>query len=490
MAVHRFVAFDLGAESGRAILGTLEGDRLTIEPRHRFANPTGRMRGHLHWNLLAQWEQMKAGLRAATGGAAVDGIGVDTWGVDFALVGPDGEILGNPFHYRDRRTDGMPEAVFERIPRPRVFEITGIQFMQLNTLFQVAALQRQSPQLLRHARTLLFMPDVFHYLLTGRAVSEYSIASTSQMLDARARGWSREILAALDLPADLMPQIVPSATVLGPLLDDVAAEAGCPRAPVILPGSHDTASAVAAVPAEAASWCYISSGTWSLMGVELDQPLINERVQQYNYTNEGGVAGRIRLLKNISGLWPVQECRRAWEQAGREYGYAELTALAEAAPPLRSLLDLDHAPFLDPGDMPGKIERYCASTSQPAPGEPGQYVRACLESLALCYRRTLEGLEDVLGRRMEVIHVVGGGSQNDLLNQMTADACSRPVIAGPAEATAVGNVLAQAMAVGRLGSLQEMRRVVRSSFELRRFEPRDVAPWDGAYQRYRQLALP
>lgn len=489
MASRKFVAFDLGAESGRALVGSLDAQKLTLEEKHRFANPNGRMNGHLHWNLLAQWEELKAGLRkAAGGGVKLDGIGVDTWGVDFGLVGKNGEVLGFPYMYRDSRTDGIMDKVFERVPRDKVFDATGIQFMQLNSLFQLYAMKQADSPVLASAETLLFMPDLFNYLFTSVRKSEFSIATTSQMYDPRKRAWATDMLKQLDLPTHILPEIVPSGTVIGQVTDDVAKECGIESIPVIAPACHDTGSAVAAVPAEGKDWCYISSGTWSLMGVELDQPLINAKALEYNYTNEGGVGGTIRFLKNIMGLWLVQECRRHWTKEGKEYSYAELTKMAGEAKPLVSLVTPDHGPFLSPGEMPTKIAEFCRKTGQPVPSSPGQFVRACLDSLALAYRKTLEGLEDVLGRKIAVVHIVGGGVQNELLTQMTADACGKPVVAGPVEATAIGNILVQAMATGDIKSLADARKVVRASFDVKHYQPRDTAPWDQGYQRFKSLA--
>jgi rhamnulokinase len=484
-----FLAFDLGAESGRALLGKLDGAKLTLEEKHRFSNPMGRMNGHLHWNLLAQWEELKTGLRkAAAGGAKIDGIGVDTWGVDFGLIGRGGEVLGYPYMYRDGRTDGMMDKVFARVPREKVFEATGIQFMQLNSLYQLFAMKQAKSPLLDAAETLLFMPDLFNYLFTGVRKSEFSIASTSQMVDPRRQTWATEMLKALDLPTHILPEIVPSGTVIGNLQADICKECGAAEIPVIAPATHDTGSAVAAVPAEGNDWCYISSGTWSLMGVEVAEPVINEKALRYNYTNEGGVGGTIRFLKNIMGLWLVQECRRHWVKEGKELSYTQLTQMASEAPALKTLINPDHAPFGTPGEMPVKIAEFCKASGQTAPSSPGEFVRTCLDSLALAYRRTLEGMEDVLGRKIGVIHIVGGGVQNELLTQMTADACGRPVVAGPVEATAIGNILVQAMATGDVRSLADARAIVRSSFDVKRYEPRHAANWDEAYGRFQKLA--
>ncbi|HEX4055417.1 MAG TPA: rhamnulokinase family protein [Tepidisphaeraceae bacterium] len=486
MAVDHFLAFDLGAESGRAILATLGGGRLSLAEKHRFANPNGRILGRFQWNLLAQWEELKTGLRKTCAhlDGELAGIGVDTWGVDFGLLAAGGEILGNPIMYRDPCTDGVMERTFAKISREKIFDATGIQFMRFNTLFQLVAMKERGSELLDAAHTLLFMPDLFNYLLCGSRKSELSIASTSQMYDPRRRRWATEILEGLGLPTRILPEIAASGTVLGNLRGEVAEECGAKSAPVIAPGCHDTASAVAAVPADEEDFCYISSGTWSLMGVELKEPIVSDKALKYNYTNEMGVGPRVRFLKNIMGLWLVQECRRYWQKQGYGHDYAELTAMAGRAEAFGSLIDVDHSPFLSPGQMVEKIDRFCAETGQRTPGSRGEYVRACLESLALAYRRTIEGLEDILGRKIKIVHIVGGGTQNELLNQMTADACGRPVVAGPVEATAIGNVLVQAMGVGRIKSLSEARGIVRENFNVKRYEPGDAGKWEEAYRRY------
>lgn len=488
MPATNLVAFDLGAESGRALLGRLQSGRLALTELHRFANTPGRMNGHLHWNLLALWQDLKTGLRkAAEGGTALHGLGVDTWGVDFGLLGQEGELLGLPVCYRDSRTDGILERTFQRVDREQIFQATGIQFLQFNTLFQLLAMRECQSGLLETAQRLLFMPDLLHYLFTGIAGNEFSIATTSQMYDPHKKDWAWDLLRELNLPAHILGRILPSGSVLGPLSGDVAAECGVSAIPVITPASHDTASAVASVPAEGDDWCYISSGTWSLMGVELAAPIINNKSLRYNYTNEGGVGGSIRFLKNIMGLWLVQECRRHWIREGCEHSYADLTTMAAEAIPFIAIVDPDHQPFLSPGDMPIKIEQFCRRSRQPVPANRGEFVRTCLESLALAYRRTLDGLEDVLGRRIGTIHIVGGGCQNEMLNQMTADACGRPVIAGPVEATAIGNLLCQAMAIGQVKSLADARAIVRASFEVKQYEPRDNRQWQEAYSRFQAV---
>jgi len=363
-----------------------------------------------------------------------------------------------------------------------------LQFMHINTLYQLLAMRQSRSALLDSAQTLLFMPDLFHFLFSGVRKSEQSIASTSQMYDPRKKDWAYPILGEFGIGSTLLAPIVPAGTILGDLLPEVAQDCGAGRVPIITPASHDTASAVAAVPADGDDgWCYISSGTWSLMGLELDEPIITDKSLAYNYTNEIGASGKVRFLKNIMGMWLVQECRRQWQSQGNDHTYAELTAMAGRATGFGAMIDPDHEPFLAPGNMVGKIEKFCQQTKQKAPSTRGDFVRACLDSLAMTYRRTLSGLEDVTGRKINVIHIVGGGSQNELLNQMTADACGRPVVAGPIEATAAGNILVQAMAVGALKDLAEARAVVRQSFPVKRYEPADTSKWDRAYERYMEI---
>ncbi len=481
----KILAFDLGAESGRGVLGLLQGGRLQLDVIHRFPNGPVRTLDTLHWDVLRLYAEMVQTLRlCAAQQGNLDSLGVDTWGVDFALLGRGGTLLGNPRHYRDPHTEGVMERAFSRVSREEIFRHSGIQFMRFNTLYQLLALQEAHSPLLDVAETLLFMPDLFHYFFTGIKVNEYTDASTSQMLDPHTRGWSWELARALGLPQRILGTLVQPGTVLGPLRTSVAQETGINPAPVVAPASHDTAAAVAAVPAQGDSWAYISSGTWSLMGVELPEPLVNEQALAANYTNEGGVGGTVRFLKNIMGLWLVQECRRCWERAGQSYGYDELTRLAGEAAPFTAIIDPDDPSFWLPPSMPAAIADYCRRTGQPAPEGPGATVRCALEGLALCYRYTLERLQELTGKRLEVIHVVGGGSQNALLNQLTADACDRPVLAGPVEATAAGNVLTQALGLGVVRSLAEAREVVRSSFDVRNFQPQNSEVWHKPYERF------
>ena len=463
--MRHYLAFDLGAESGRAILGTLDRGRLALEELHRFPNQPVRVLGSLYWDTLRLWQEIQHGLAVATRERKLKpaGIGVDTWGVDFALIGADGMLVDNPRHYRDPRTNGMMEKLFEKVPRQEVFRQTGIQFMQLNTLYQLYAMKLAGSPALGTARTLLFMPDLFNYWLTGAAKSELTIASTSQFYNPREQRWATELLGALGLPPGIMPEVVAPGTRLGDH-DGV---------PVYATAGHDTGSAVAAVPAEGESWCYISSGTWSLMGVEVDRPVINEQSLALNFTNELGAGGKVRLLKNIAGLWLLQECRRAWAAEGAEYSYDRLTTMAAEAKPFRAIIDPDA--FLEPGDMPAKIAAHCRAKGQPTPQTPGEFARTILESLGVRYTQVLESLESLLGRRLETIHIVGGGSRNRVLNQFVADSTGRRVVAGPAEATAIGNIMVQAIAAGDVKDLAEAREVVRRSFPLEVVEPCDRA---------------
>jgi rhamnulokinase len=470
-----YLAIDLGAESGRVMLGSLENGTLALEELHRFPNQPVRLPTGLYWDTLRLFHEVVHGLGVAGHrGIPIDGIGVDTWGVDFGLLGADGALLDNPRHYRDERTNRVPEKLFTIVPREEVFQRTGIQFMQINSLYQLYAMRLAESPALQGAAKLLFMPDLLGYFLTGRQVSEETIASTSQFYDPREGRFATGMLHRLGIPVKVMPEIVVPGSRLGVLLPHLAESTKLGSVPVYATASHDTASAVAAVPSQSNGfdWCYISSGTWSLMGVELPEPLIDSRVLALNFTNEVGVGGRIRLLKNIAGLWLLQECRRTWADEGREYSYEELAQLAREAGPSDSTIDVDA--FLHPGEMPSQIAAWCGANGQPVPHTHGQMARTILESLAFRYKNVLESLESLLGRQLEIIHIVGGGSRHTLLNQIVADTTRRTVIAGPAEATAAGNVLVQAIGAGVLHDLDEARRVVRNSFHPEVFAPEGV----------------
>jgi rhamnulokinase len=423
-------------------------------------------------------------LAAREQGTDLASVGLDTWGVDFGLLDRDGVLISNPYHYRDSRTDGMLDEAFRRVPREEIFEQTGIQFMQLNSLYQLLSMVIGRSSALDIAETFLTMPDLFNYWLTGCKGCEFSIATTTQCYDPRKGDWARPLLERLGIPTHIFPQVVPPGTVLGELLPSVAHEAGSDGLRVIAPACHDTGCAVAAVPAEGSDFVYISSGTWSLMGAELAAPVINEQSLAFDFTNEGGVGGTFRFLKNIAGLWLLQECRRTWARQGEKLSYDDLTHMAAQAAPLQSMVDPDCGEFLKPGDMPARIRAFCRMTDQPIPHSKGAIVRCALESLALKYRWVLERLEEILGHRLEPIHIVGGGTQNRLLNQFTADATGRWVVTGPIEATAVGNVITQAMALGHIASLDEGRQVVCNSFDLVTYEPASHLGWEKAYGRF------
>jgi rhamnulokinase len=479
-----YIAVDLGAESGRVMLGRIADGRLSLEQLHRFSNGPVDEHGSLRWDFDRLLSEIKTGIGQAAkkAGGKVGGIGVDTWGVDFGLLGVGGELLEKPYHYRDSRTNGMMDTAFALMPKRRVYESTGIQFMQLNSLYQVLAMRLANSPVLAKTERLLFMADLFSYFLCGKAVGEYTLASTSQMMDMQTGKWSKPIFDELSLPMKIMPEITAPGTVVGDLTDKVAKEIGCGRIPVIAIGSHDTASAVLGVPASGDRWAYLSSGTWSLMGVELPSAIINDKTFKYDFTNEGGVDNTIRLLKNIMGLWLVQECKRQWQREGQDLSYGELTKMAAAAKPFLARIECDRSEFLAPGDMPARINKCLTETGQKPTQDKGQMVRMVLESLALKYRSILNAIEDVTGQTINVLHIVGGGIQNELLCQFTANAIGRKVVTGPIEATASGNILMQAKAAGQLKNIDEAREVIRSSFELNEYQPQNVPLWNDQYK--------
>lgn len=491
-----YIAIDLGAESGRAMVGTLSGEHLTLHEIHRFLHLPHRLPSGLHWDLLGLWGNMVEGVRKSVQwcdeqGIAPVSVGVDTWGVDYGLLSKSGQLSMLPFAYRDPRNQPAYEQVVAKLGKPALYEATGLQFMPFNTLFQLYAQHLSDPATLKEARNLLFIPDLFHYFFTGQRVVESTIASTSQMVDPRDGRWATGVIEKLGMPTTMLGPIVQPGTTIGTLLPHISAAVGDGgKLKVIAPAAHDTASAVVAVPADPqTSWCYLSSGTWSLLGAELDRPCLTDAARDVPFTNEGGINGTIRFLKNIAGLWLVQECRRHYQKQGITYDYAKLTDLAAAAQPFRTLVDTGHGPFMAPGDMPVKIADFARQTGQPIPDEPGQFIRCCLESLALTYRMTLEKLEQTLNKKYQVLHIVGGGGRNALLSQMTADAIGRKVVVGPFEATAAGNILVQAMGAGDVKDLAHIRRVITQSFEPVTYQPRDTAAWDHAYGRFMKLRV-
>lgn len=468
------LAFDFGASSGRAILAAYKDGALTCREVHRFENSPRMADGHFCWDIRTLLAEVKNGIAKA---GEFDSLGFDTWGVDFGLLDAQGNLLGDPVHYRDARTEGMVAEALAKMDANELYKETGNQIMSLNTLFQLLALQKQDPAQLAKAKTLLFMPDLFRYLLGGPAVCEESIASTSQMLDPNTGRWNSTVLDTFGIPASLLPAPVPSGTIAGQL----------GQAKLVAVAGHDTQCAVAAVPAKTPHPAFLSCGTWSLLGTELDAPVLTAASGSLGLSNERGANGKVNYLKNIIGLWLIQESRRAWRKAGQEYGFGELEAMALAAKPLQSFIDPDAPEFTPPGDMPGRVQAYCRRTGQPVPGTVGEITRCIYESLALKYRYAVEQLGTVTGRPFDTLHIVGGGAQAKLLCQMSANSTGLPVVAGPVEATALGNILIQLVALGVLPNLDAGRELVEKSEPLHRYLPADAADWNQAYERFKKL---
>jgi rhamnulokinase len=485
----KYLAFDLGAESGRAMLGTFAGDRVTLTEVHRFANGPVRLLEGLCWNPLRLWEEIQRALAlaAANHGRMLSGIGLATWGADFALLDQRGALLGLPYYYRDGRTQGIVGELSLSVPEWELYTLTGLPFLPITTLCQLLAMRRQASPALDVASALLMMPSLFTFWLCGRQVAEPTIAGTSQLHSLTARDWCLPLLERLGLPAKLLPEIVPTATVLGPLLPSVASQVGLGAVPVVATASHDTAAAVAAVPSEGERFTFVSSGTWSIIGTELDEPLVTKQALTRRFLNEIGPCGRIFFAYNSAGLWPLQECRREWQRQGHAWSYTDLTEMAAQGPPLAYLVNPDDPLLARSGDMTTNVAESCRHTSQGIPMDPGSVVRSLLEGLALGYRRALDELAELTGEPTRAIHIVGGGARNYLLCQFTADATGCPVLAGPAEATALGNILLQAMAQGRLSSLAEVRQVARRSCELVSYTPHPSSRWDDAYSVFRGM---
>ena len=472
MTTKNVLAIDLGAESGRVLRVGFDGSAFDFDELHRFPNVPVETHGRLQWDVLRLWDDITTGIKAAGGNAA--GIGVDTWGVDFALLDRAGQLLANPTHYRDSRTDGMYDWVFERVPRRTVFERTGIQFMIINTIYQLGSMVRDNNPLLDYAHTFLPIPDLFNYWLTGEKTSEFTHASTMQICNPRTQSWDFDTLKTLGLPAKIFGEIVQPGTRLGDYNG----------IPVIAPAAHDTGSAVIAVPTTTENYAYLSSGTWSLIGLEVRDPVINDASYEANVTNEGGAYGTFRLLKNVMGLWLAQQCRATWRQQGAEYSYDQLTAEAAQAAPFRRLIDPDDDLFLPPGDMPSRIRDFCQRTGQPTPESVGDVMRTVYESLALKYRYALDRLVNLTGKQVDHLHIIGGGTQNKLLNQMTANATGRTVITGPVEATALGNAIVQFIALGEIDNVTQAREILSRTVGTEIYDPQNTADWQAAYERF------
>lgn len=483
------LAFDLGASSGRAVVGQLDADKLTIVDTHRFPNEPVHVLQHMHWDILRLLHEIKQGLiqTRLKGHADVQSIGIDTWGVDFGLLNTQGELLGNPYHYRDVHTNGVMEQIFQQVPQAEIFQRTGIQFISFNTIYQLAALQRSASLLLAQADTLLLIPELLRYFLTGERLSEWTIASTTQLCDPTTQNWDMSLLQKLDIPTRLFQTPVSPGTLAGTLLPAISSEVGLPSLQVVAVAEHDTASAVVAVPAASSDFAYLSSGTWSLLGTEVSSPIRNAQALQANVTNEGGVNQTTRLLKNVTGLWLLQDCRRIWKNEGQQFTFEEEKKLTADAPPFRSFINPDHPMFMSPVHMPRQIQAYCQQTGQPVPQTEGEIFRCIIESLALRYRYVLELIENLVQKRFSGLHVVGGGSQNTILCQYTANALGRAVWAGPVEATAIGNLLVQYISLGHLANLQQARALVRQSFPIQTYEPLEISQWNEAYVRFCQI---
>ena len=483
----RVLAFDFGASSGRAMLCRWDGDSIQMEEIHRFSNDPVEVNGTLYWDVLRLLHEIKQGLLKAKQAGGFDSIGIDTWGVDFGLLDKDGYLLENPVHYRDARTQGILEKAFRLLPKERFYEITGNQFMEFNTVFQLLALKEQRPALLEQADTLLLMPDLFAYLLTGNKAAEYSAVSTTQLMDARKREWSQEILDALGLPASILPNIVPTGTPAGTLAPKLCEELGLEPVPVIAVAGHDTQSAMAAVPAETAPFAFVSCGTWSLMGTELMEPVIDEQSFACDITNEGGYANRASFLKNITGLWLIQESRRQWMREGIQRSYYDMEMLARAEKPFLCFIDPDDPVFTPAGNIPRRVREFCRKTGQPVPETDGQVIRCIYESLAMKYAVTLDLLRSCTGETYDALYVVGGGTKDTMLCQMAADSCGMPVSGGPAEATVLGNVLVQLLAKGEIATLEQGREIIRKMPDIRRYEPENSEEWKQQRKRFEEV---
>ncbi len=486
MADLNLLAIDLGASSGRGIVGAFDGKKLTLRENHRFSNDPVMINGRLYWDILRILHEIKQSItKTVQDGDNVASIGIDTWGVDYAMLDRDGRMLANPVHYRDTRTEGVQKRFNQTVSAEELYEKTGIQDLNFNTIYQLFIEKQESPEKWALAERILQIPDLLNYFLTGVMANEYTILSTGALLDAKKRDLATELLDKLGISRELFGETVQPGTVLGGLLPSVLGETGKTDAKVMTVASHDTASAVLAVPSPEEDFIYISSGTWSLMGTELKEPLINEQSRVANFTNEGGALGTVRFLKNIMGLWMIQESRRQWKREGKEYSFAQMEAWAKEATPFRSIINVDHPSFATPGNMPEKIRAYCRMTNQPVPSSEGEVVRAIYEGLALKYRFVAERIQELTGKRAKVIHIVGGGTKDGFLSQMTADACGIPVAAGPEEATAIGNLMMQLIALGEVKDLKEARAIIRDSFALKHYSPiADRKAWEDAYTKF------
>ncbi len=488
MNKRHFLAFDLGASSGRAILGTLDGGKMSLSEIHRFKNQMVRIHGNYYWNIYSLFESLKTGLKKCIVEHKIqpDAIGIDTWGVDYSLVSESGQLVGLPFAYRDHRTDNIMDEFFKTLPQKETYLLSGIQFMQFNTIFQLFASKKEKHSRLNIANSLLFTPDTLNFLFTGIKKNEYTIASTSQMLKPGKAEWESRLLNAVEIDEDLVEELIQPGTLVGNILPEIQEDTGSAEIPCIAVASHDTASAIVSVPADRGEWAYLSSGTWSLLGIESKEPLVSEETLSMNFTNEGGVEGTTRFLKNIMGMWLIQECKRIWDEE-KELEWQDIVDMCGNEEHFKCFINPDNPVFLNPGNMPKAIIEYCARTGQKVPEYKGQIARCIYDSLVLKYKFTIEQIESVTGKKIEKLHIIGGGANNEMMNQLTADAIGIPVYAGPTEATAIGNLMIQAKAMGAVSSLNEIREVVRNSFDLKMYQPNPTLDWESAYETFKEL---
>ncbi len=478
------LAFDFGASSGRAILGSFDGEKITLKEIHRFSNDPVKVGHTFYWDVLRLFHEIKQGILKAKQYGNIDSIGIDTWGVDFGLIDEKGYLLENPVHYRDERNAGMVEKARKYMSKAEIYDRTGIQFMDFNTLFQLLSIRLNRPELLDRTHKLLFMPDLFAYMLTNQMTSEYSIATTSQMVNIDSQKWDTELLDAMKIPSRILCDIVPSGTKTGHIRRSLREELGVDKIPVIAVCGHDTQSAITAIPSESKDFAFISSGTWSLFGTELDEPVVNEKAQKLNVTNEGGYNFTTAFLKNICGLWLIQESRRQWIREGKEYSYAELEKEALGAEPFKCFIDPDAPDFVAMGDMPERVREFCRKTNQYVPETVGEVMRCIYESLAMKYKFVLDGIEDCTNKKYDRIHVMGGGTKDTFLCALTASSCNRTVYAGPIEATVLGNVAVQLMASGDIKDIAEARKIIAKGENLKVYEPVDADKWEEAYKDF------
>ena len=487
---YKFLAFDFGASSGRAMLATFDGEKITLEEKHRFSNDPVNINGDLHWDVLRLFFEIKQGILkcANSGDRDIDCIGIDTWGVDYGLLDENDKLLGNPYHYRDTRTEGMYDEAFKIVSKEEIYKETGIAFNWFNTIFQMLSARLNNDTALKNAKTLLMMPDLFNFFLTGVKKTEYTNASTTQLYNSVKQEWSYDLMDKMGIPKDIFTEVIDAGTIVGTIKPELAEELGIAEVPVVAVASHDTGSAVASVPVpNQDDFIYISSGTWSLMGVELDAPNLSDMALEHNFTNEGGVNRTIRFLKNIMGLWLIQESRRQWAREGEELSFDELERQANEATPFASMIDPDYPAFQTPGNMPRRIREYCEKTGQAVPQTKGEIIRCIAQSLAFRYRATVEGMEEVTGNKYNVVNIVGGGIKDKMICQFTANATKRTVSTGPVEATSIGNVIVQAMAMGAIKDLNEGRQVVKNSFDIKDYTPEDSQAWDAAYEKWKEI---